>query len=103
MIIHNKLEWVRHCYESIVFSFIKPNECPTIILLHGKKSKNKIGAGFVDLNERQTRWKNNYELITLNREVISRIREVLYDEGKTKRTRLAIKANVQHNRLLKYI
>jgi predicted transcriptional regulator len=46
---------------------------------------------------------NNYELIRLNREVIRRIREVLYDEGRTKRTRLALKANVQYNRLLKYV
>jgi predicted transcriptional regulator len=42
-------------------------------------------------------------LIKLNREVIRRIREVLYDEGRMKRTRLAVKANVQYNRLLKYI
>jgi predicted transcriptional regulator len=47
--------------------------------------------------------RRNYELIRLNREVIRRIREVLYDEGRMKRTRLALKANIQYGRLLKYI
>jgi predicted transcriptional regulator len=47
--------------------------------------------------------RNNYELIRLNREVIRRIREILYDEGRVKRTRLALKANIQYNRLLKYV
>jgi predicted transcriptional regulator len=47
--------------------------------------------------------RSNYELIRLNREVIRRIREVLYDEGRMKRTRLALKANIQYGRLLKYI
>jgi predicted transcriptional regulator len=52
---------------------------------------------------RQKDRRNNYELIKLNREVIRRIREVLYDEGRMKRTRLALKANVQYNRLSKYV
>ncbi len=47
--------------------------------------------------------RSNYELIRLNREVIRRIREVLYDEGRMKRTWLALKANIQYGRLLKYI
>ncbi len=42
-------------------------------------------------------------MIRVNLEVIRRIREVLYDEGRMKRTRLALKANVQYNRLLKYV
>ena len=45
----------------------------------------------------------NLGLIRLDRDVIRRIREILCDEGGIKMTRLALKANVQYNRLLKYI
>lgn len=109
MIIHNKLKQVRRYCTSVVFGFTKLNEHSLLcyfvgeMLLHGGKIKNEGRARIVDRKTRQKERCDNYELIKLNLEVIRRIREVLYEEGRMKRTRLALKANVQYDRLLKYV